>query len=100
VAAVAAGPFDGHWKGDASGSSKTGGSRGVGEIAADVNGDSVTGTVKIANNAPRPFKGTVGPDGTFSTPGGVITGKFSGNSFTGAFPDGPACNNWRVEMSR
>jgi hypothetical protein len=100
--AKAAGPFDGDWKGSASGISlAAGGSRGcVGEIVAKVNGNSVTGTTKIQRLNPVSWQGTIAPDGTFSTSGGQFTGKFAGNSFTGTFPNGSYCGNWRVTMSR
>lgn len=52
-----------------------------------VNGSDITGTAGFAGASSLPFTGTVSPDGSFTIHtlrGAAVSGKFSGDEFSGA----------------
>jgi hypothetical protein len=59
------------------------------------------GSLTIGKFKPTALAGIVAPDGTYTSTGGRITGKFEGNSFTGGFsvPNG-YCNPYKITMNR
>jgi hypothetical protein len=99
--AYAASPFDGPWHGTAQGSqasSAVAAAQCVATIAAAVANGVLKGTLTFPRTT-APFGGTIAPDGSFTSTGGSITGKFEGGSFTGSMtvPNG-YCNPYRVTM--
>ncbi|HWE73016.1 MAG TPA: hypothetical protein VG328_07645 [Stellaceae bacterium] len=97
--ASAAGAFDGNWSGEVVGN---GPSRAcIGAVTGTVANNVLHGTMTIGKFAPSAVGGTIAPDGAYTSPGGRITGKFEGNSFTGSFsvPNG-YCNPYKMTMKR
>jgi hypothetical protein len=98
--ASAGGPFDGNWSGEAHGT--TGPMQQcIATATATVQENVLRGELKWGRFKPSVLGGKVAPDGTFSSSGGGITGKFEGNSFTGSFsvPSG-YCNPYKLTMNR
>jgi hypothetical protein len=58
-------------------------------------------SLTVGKFAPTALAGTIAPDGTYTSTGGRITGKFEGNSFSGGFsvPNG-YCNPYKITMDR
>ena|ERR1700688_803118 len=97
--AMAAGPYDGQWNAHASfGPAKCG----TGDFPVTVADNMVSGVWKGVRGT-YPVSGKIAPDGSFSgTVGkGALTGKFSGNNFSGTFPPYEAiCGVGRMQFDR
>ena len=98
-AAIAAGPFDGQWKGWG----RSGRCRGAVEYTLDVANSKVSGKWS-AGALNGSITGTIRPDGAFKadpdlTVAGPMVGKFEANSFKGEAPSAN-CGNWAVTMER
>jgi hypothetical protein len=104
VSALAAGPFDGQWKG---------GSPAMTKLINDKCIHSLDITITIADGAvsgvahggygDHPISGKVGPDGSFrgELSGGLFTGTFSNGGFTGSFHTGAqGCAERSVNLQR
>jgi hypothetical protein len=102
--ALAAGPFDGQWKGGAPGQAKSLSEKCLHplDITVAVADGAVSGTAH-GGYGDHPISGKVGPDGAFTgtLSGGEFTGTFSGDSFTGGFHTGfPGCAIRSVNLQR
>lgn len=99
-AAFAAGPFDGNWSGQATGSGPSA-SACTGPMKGTVANNALHGEITIGKFKPIEVGGPVGADGGFKSPAGRITGQFTGSSFVGAMtvPNG-YCNPYKLTMSR
>jgi hypothetical protein len=99
-AAFAAGPFDGNWSGEATGSGPSANSC-TGPMMGTVANNVLHGEIIIGKFKPIEVGGPVGADGSFKSPAGRITGQFTGNSFAGGMtvPNG-YCNPYKLTMSR
>ena len=102
--ALAAGPFDGTWKGTVS---QVGAGRGVacpeGILTATIADGKMTGT-HVSGKYTFQFRGTVQPDGTLA--GGMmanvypLTGKFAGSDFTGSYQSKECSSPREVKLHR
>ena len=86
ASALAAGPFDGNWKGSVPATGSRGASCPEGTLTATITDGKLTG-IHQASKYTFNFKGTVQSDGTFqgSMSSYPLTGKFTGNDFTGNY---------------
>lgn len=103
VAAWAAGPFDGQWKGGSHGQAKTLSDKCSTnlDITLTIADGVVTGTA--TGLASHPITGKVTPDGAFTgtLSGGGFTGTFSGSTFNGEFQTGAGgCRTRAVQLQR
>ncbi|MFI5020868.1 MAG: hypothetical protein ACHQRJ_04330 [Alphaproteobacteria bacterium] len=98
-AAMASGPYDGQWNAHlAWGMSRCG----TGDFPVTVTDNKLTGVYKGLRGTYQ-VSGTVAADGTFSglLGKGPLTGKFSGDKFTGSIPPAEAaCGNGNVQFER
>lgn len=105
TSAIAAGPYDGTWVGEANGVNSSGARGGSGvctaAISATVAGNSVKGKVAFARET-RPLNGTIGADGSFTGTVGplAVTGKFAGATFQGDFTTTGNCGQFRFNLKR
>jgi hypothetical protein len=99
-AAFAAGPFDGGWSGEAAGSGPSAKAC-TGPMKGTVANNVLHGEITLGKFKPIEIGGPVSADGSFKSPGGRITGQFTGSSFVGAMtvPNG-YCNPYKLTMSR
>jgi len=99
--AMAAGPYDGKWSGDAiAGSGGRGGC--TARLNVEIKDNVMKGSEVLGGRSTIALGGRVAADGSFVSSGGGFTGKFSGNSFTGTFKETTSsdCRGWRVTMER
>lgn len=98
----AAGPYDGNWTGSAQGAANSRGAANVciASVTATVENNAVKGMMAFPRTT-APLVGTIAADGSFTSAGGGITGKFTGSSFEGSFsvPNG-YCNPYRLVLKR
>jgi hypothetical protein len=106
ASALAAGPFDGNWTGEANGMmSPTGRGSGSGlcsgSATAAVKDNVLTGSMQLGRSNPG-FGGKIAADGSFTGHVGQFpaTGKFNGSTFSGNFNSTANCAEWRITMNR
>jgi hypothetical protein len=99
-AAKAAGPFDGTWSGNAVGSGPSA-NQCTGTMKGTVENNVLHGQIAIGRFKPADIGGAIGADGSFKSPGGQITGKFTGNNFVGSMTVANGyCNPYKLTMGR
>jgi hypothetical protein len=96
VAARAAGPFDGSWKGSLGGSKRVCDAA----VVAMISDGKLDGTVQFATGTAK-LSGTVAPDGTFAgeLAGTALSGKFAQTTFETRFV-GPRCGSLTLDLQR
>jgi len=104
ASAGAAGPYDGSWSGEATGTARAGGTFSgacTGVATATITDNQLKGSIAFGRSTYN-MGGRIAADGTFTGQLGSVafTGKFAGAAFEGSYQGNSNCTNSRVTMKR